>query len=234
MTLSRRKDHKETTVFKDKPLLVLFDLDGTLVDSVPDLAHCIDLMLKELDREPAGEARVRAWVGNGAEALVRRALTGDMDGDPGNELFQRAFELFSEHYISNSDRSRLYPGVRDGIEHLKRAECRLGCVTNKRGKFTEPLLRALGLYDDFEIVISGDTLPRKKPDPLPLQHAMNSLGVGPDRTLMVGDSRNDVEAARAAGTAVLCVRYGYNHGDDIENACPDRVVDSLAELCDLI
>jgi len=221
-------------MFKDKPRLVLFDLDGTLVDSVPDLAHCIDLMLTELGRQPVGEARVRAWVGHGAEALVRRALTGEMDGEPDNELFQRAFELFSEFYIHNSERSRLYPGVRDGIAHLKKAECKLGCVTNKRGKFTEPLLRALGLYDEFAIVISGDTLPRKKPHPLPLQHAMDSLGVSADQTLMVGDSRNDVEAARAAGTAVLCVRYGYNHGEDIDNAQPDRVVDSLAELCDLI
>lgn len=221
-------------MFKDKPQLVLFDLDGTLVDSVPDLAHCIDLMLVEMDQEPAGEERVRAWVGNGAEALVRRALTGDMHSEPDNGLFQRAFALFSDLYISNSDRSRLYPGVRDGIEHLKQADCILGCVTNKRGQFTEPLLRALGLYDEFAIVISGDTLPRKKPDPMPLQHAMESLGIGPDQTLMIGDSRNDVEAARAAGTAVLCVRYGYNHGDDIESSCPDRVVDSLAELCDLI
>jgi len=229
-----QKQHKEITMFKDKPQLVLFDLDGTLVDSVPDLAHCLDMMLEVLGRPPVGEARTREWVGNGAEALVRRALTGEMDGEPDNVLFQQAFELFSEFYIHNSDRSRLYPGVRDGIEHLQQANCKLGCITNKRGKFTEPLLRSLGLYDKFSIIISGDTLPRKKPDPMPLQHAMGSLGVSAEQTLMIGDSRNDVEAARAAGTAVLCVSYGYNYGDDIANARPDRVVDSLAELRELI
>ncbi len=218
----------------EKPELVLLDLDGTLVDSVPHLTLSIDSMLRDLKMEPVGEENVSKWVGNGAEPLVKRALTGEIDCEPDNELFQKAFALFSDYYIQFNERSRLYPGVRDAIEHLKALSCKLGCITNKRAKFTEPLLRSLGVHDAFHIIISGDTLPKKKPDPLPLLHAAESLGVGLDKTLMIGDSRNDIEAARAAGVPVLCVNYGYNHGVDIADDKPDYIVNSLSELKEMI
>jgi phosphoglycolate phosphatase len=124
----------------------------------------------------------------------------------------------------------LYPGVRDGLDYLKTAGYPLGCVTNKPAQFAEPLLRDLGVRDYFGIVVSGDTLPRRKPDPLPLLHAAAHFGVEPGDALMVGDSVSDVKAARAAGFAIVCMTYGYNHGVDIRTAHPDAVIDSLVEI----
>jgi phosphoglycolate phosphatase len=214
-----------------RPKLVVFDLDGTLVDSAPDLIYSINTMLEQLGLYAQQEDRIRGWIGSGAEGLVKCALTNSLEGEPEEGLFQEAFHLFSEIYVENtSQRSRLYPGVRQGLDYLIETKRRLGCVTNKRRRYTEPLLKSLGLYEDFAIVVSGDTLPKKKPDPLPLLHAAEILGVAPEGALMVGDSVNDVEAARAAGFAVLCVRYGYNNGHNIEEAEPDLVIDSLADL----
>ena len=215
--------------------MILIDVDGTLVDSVPDLAYCVDEMMQRLGRPVHGEARVRNWVGNGVERLVRRALVGQLEGEPSDEDFERAYPLFLELYADNtSRRSRLYPGVREGIRALKAAGYRLGCVTNKAAQFTEPLLRDLGIRDDFEIVISGDTLPQKKPDPAPLLHAAAFFGVEPGRALMIGDSVSDVKAARAAGFRIVCMSYGYNHGEDIRGCGPDAVIDEMTELLPLI
>jgi phosphoglycolate phosphatase len=211
--------------------MILIDLDGTLVDSVPDLAYCIDAMMERLGRPPRGEAAVRNWVGNGVERLVHRALTGQLEGEADAADFERAVPIFLELYrVNTSGRSHLYPGVRDGLDYLRSAGYPLGCVTNKPARFTEPLLRALGLRDYFGIVVSGDTLPRRKPDPLPLLHAAEHFGVKPGDALMVGDSMSDVKAARAAGFAIVCVSYGYNHGSDIRTANPDAVMDSLIEI----
>ena len=219
----------------NRPEMILIDLDGTLVDSVPDLARCVDMMMERLGRPVHGEARVRDWVGNGVERLVRRALIGQLDGEPEEAAFDEAYPIFVELYDRyNGERSQLYPGVLEGLEYLAKAGYRLGCVTNKAARFTEPLLKALGVFDRFEVVISGDTLPKKKPDPMPLLHAARFFGVAPDRALMLGDSVSDVKAARAAGFAVICVTYGYNHGRDIREAEPDAVVDSFVDLEGLI
>lgn len=217
------------------PRLVVFDLDGTLVDSVPDLARAVDGMMTRLGLPPRGEARVRDWVGNGAPRLVRRALVGELDGEPDEALYEQAYPIFLELYAENvSAGSHLYPGVLDGLEHLRAVGVPLACVTNKPARFTESLLRDLGVRDAFGLVVSGDTLPRKKPDPLPLLHAARHFDTAPADALFVGDSRNDVQAARAAGFPVICVSYGYNHGEDIRGAGPDAVIDSIAELADLL
>ncbi len=218
-----------------KPEMILIDVDGTLVDSVPDLAYCVDEMMQAIGREPWGEARVRDWVGNGVERLVRRALTGSLDGEPSDEEFARAYPIFLDLYAENtSKRSCLYPGVREGLDYLKSQGYRLGCVTNKAAQFTLPLLKDLGVHDDFGIVVSGDTLPVKKPDPGPLLHAARHFGVAPEHSLMIGDSVSDVKAARAAGFQIVCMSYGYNHGEDIRDYGPDRVIDSMAELRELL
>ncbi len=218
-----------------KPEMILIDVDGTLVDSVPDLAFCVDEMMKAIGRDPWGEARVRDWVGNGVERLVRRALTGSLDGEPEDEEFARAYPIFLDLYAENtSKRSCLYPGVREGLDYLKAQGYRLGCVTNKAAQFTLPLLKDLGVYGDFGIIVSGDTLPVKKPDPGPLLHAAQHFGVAPERSLMIGDSVSDVKAARAAGFQIVCMSYGYNHGEDIRDYGPDRVIDSMVELCDFL
>jgi len=215
--------------------MVLIDVDGTLVDSVPDLAYCVDEMMQRLDMPVRGEASVRNWVGNGVERLVRRALTNSLNGEPDDLLFDRAYPVFLDLYADNtSKRSILYPGVEEGIAFLKSAGYKLGCVTNKAAQFTEPLLKDLGIYDNFSIVISGDTLPQKKPDPAPLLHAAEFFGVTPDEALMLGDSVSDVKAARAAGFQIICMSYGYNHGEDIRTANPDAVIDSMAELPELL
>ena len=218
-----------------KPEMILIDLDGTLVDSVPDLAFCVDSMMSQLGRAPRGEGLVRDWVGNGVERLVRRALTGQLEGEPDEADFEHAYPIFMSLYAENtSKRSVLYPGVREGVDLLKAAGYPLGCVTNKAAQFTEPLLRDLGLYDDFSIIISGDTLPEKKPDPAPLLHAAQFFGCDPASALMIGDSVSDVAAARAAGFQIVCMSYGYNHGVDIREAGPDAVIDSLDEIGTLL
>lgn len=213
--------------------MVLLDVDGTLIDTVPDLAYSIDTMLQEMGLPQRGEEKIRTWVGNGIEKLVKRALTDDDDGEPDAEEFDRAFPLFMDIYADNAaQRSRFYPGVEEGLEFLRSHDYKLGCVTNKRTRFTEILLHTLDIYDDFEIVICGDTLPKRKPNPMPLLHAANFFSIDPENSLMVGDSINDVGAARAADFNVLCVSYGYNRGVDIRDSEPDAVVDSLAELPD--
>ena len=215
--------------------MVLIDVDGTLVDSVPDLAYCVDEMMKQLDMPTHGEAKVRNWVGNGVERLVRRALIGKLEGEPDEALYDRAYPIFLELYSENtSKRSCLYPGVKEGLEYLKGEGYKIGCVTNKAAQFTEPLLKDLGVYDYFSIVISGDTLPEKKPDPMPLLHAAKFFNVAPEQALMIGDSISDVKAARAAGFRIVCMSYGYNHGVDIHEAKPDGVMDSMAELPELL
>ncbi len=218
-----------------KPQMVLVDLDGTLVDSVPDLAFCVDAMMQRLDMPLRGEARVREWVGNGVERLVRRALINQLDGEPDETLYEKALPVFMGLYAENtSKRSHLYPGVREGLDYLTGAGYKLGCVTNKAAAFTEPLLKDMGIYDCFSIVVSGDTVPKKKPDPMPLLHACAFFGVDPQHALMVGDSMSDVKAARAAGFQIVCLTYGYNHGIDIRESRPDAVIDSMAELRGLL
>lgn len=221
--------------FPFHPGLVLIDLDGTLVDSVPDLTACVDAMMARLGRPPRGEAAVRAWVGNGVERLVARALIGALEGAPDADDFARALPIFLELYAEQvSARSRLYPGVREGLDLLRTRGYRLGCVTNKAARFTEPLLEAMGIRAAFELVLSGDRLPEKKPSPLPLLHAAEHFGVAPAAALMLGDSISDVKAARAAGFAIICVSYGYNHGHDIRCAEPDAVIDAFPELGELL
>lgn len=218
-----------------KPEMVLIDVDGTLVDSVPDLAWCVDELMRILDMPARGEDRVRNWVGNGVERLVRRALINDLNGEPDDALFQKAYPIYLELYADNTcKRSHLYEGVREGLDYLKSAGYKLGCVTNKAEAFTIPLLKTLGVYDDFAIVISGDTLPVKKPDPGPLLHAAKFFNVKPENAMMLGDSVSDVKAARAAGFQITCMTYGYNHGDNIADANPDALLDSMAGLQSLL
>jgi phosphoglycolate phosphatase len=213
------------------PELVLLDLDGTLVDSIPDLANSVNKTLLEFSLAERELNSIRNWVGNGVEKLLHRAITNDIDGEAEPELFDMAYTSFMDTYSKNMCvKSVCYPGVREGIDFLKEKEIKLGCVTNKSGQFVGPILEKLGLMDDMSIIIAGDTLPKKKPDPLPLLHAASHFGKDPKQSLMVGDSESDVKAARAAGFQIVCVSYGYNHGNDIRDTNPDAVVDSLADL----
>ena len=211
--------------------MVMIDLDGTLINTAPDLALAANLMLEELGMEKHPLKKIESWIGNGVATLVKRALTGEYDGKPDAELFDRGYALFLKHYGEHvSDDSLPYPGVVEGLDKLKAAGFRLACITNKAEAFTIPLLKNLGLHDYFELIISGDTLPKKKPDPLPLLHACEHFGITPDHGLLVGDSDNDTQAAQNAGMPVIVVPYGYNKGMDVSTLGAVAVIDSLAQL----
>jgi phosphoglycolate phosphatase len=212
--------------------VIFFDLDGTLVDSVPDLTAALNVMLQQLNLPERQEAQVRTWVGNGMDNLIRRALIGDMDGsraDPA--LFARAKPLYKAAYAEHiSVYSALYPGAREGLAELHAARVPMACVTNKPAEFARPLLDRLGISEFFATVVGGECTPHPKPAPDALLLCAERLDVSITQGLMVGDSLNDVGAARNAGCPVVCVPYGYNHGYDIRDAQPDAVIDSIADL----
>lgn len=214
---------------------IAIDLDGTLVDSVPDLTTAVNLTLSDLGLPLVDETKVREWVGNGAAKLMARALTGRFDGEPGERELADALERFAQHYEANlCVGSRLYPGVSEGLNALRALHYPLVCVTNKPDAFARPLLERLDIAGLFETVVGGDSAPAKKPAPDVLLLAAQRLGISPDRLLLVGDSVNDVGAARAGHCPVVCVPYGYNHGEDIRDARPDAVIETLAELPSLL
>jgi phosphoglycolate phosphatase len=209
----------------------MFDLDGTLIDSVPDLAVAVNAMNEHLGLPARREDEVRHWVGNGVRCLVERSLTGRVDVAPEEALFQSGYALFRQAYGEHVYvDSRLYPGVREGLDYLRRKRYPLACVTNKSSAFTGRVLAAAELQPYFGLTISGDTLAHKKPHPEPLQHAAAHFGVEPASAWMIGDSENDIKAARAAGSVAIGVSYGYNYGRSIAAADPDRLLDSLTEL----
>jgi phosphoglycolate phosphatase len=169
------------------------------------------------------------------ERLIKRALINDMHGEPDEALFQRALPLFKQTYHQCNGRySLLYPNVKATLQHLHAHKFLIACITNKPRQFTQPLLEKLGIASFFDLILSGDSLSSKKPDPLPLIHATQYFNVPPQNTVMVGDSKNDVQAARAAHLQVICVSYGYNHGEDIRLSHPDAVLDDFGELRTLL
>ena len=227
------------------PQLMLIDLDGTLIDSMADLAYSVDQMLIQLSMPVRGVAAITEWVGNGAERLVKRALSNSMDGEPDDDLFQTAMPIFNVTYAAcNGAHSYVYDGVIEGLDYLRQQGIRMGCITNKPAAFTTPLLKLMGIADYFDITISGDEVERPKPDAQPLLLAAEKMQIDPRHTIMLGDSMVDVKAARAAGMPIICVSYGYNHGQAIggqegrgqerRSHVPDAVIDSLAELKTLI
>jgi phosphoglycolate phosphatase len=214
---------------------VTIDLDGTLADTIPDLAAAANTMLGELGRATLEVDRIRTFVGKGIPKLVERTLADAFaDAVPG-DLMARALPVYERCYAEcNGRHSALYPGVSEGLEALRAMGLPLACVTNKSGRFTVPLLEQLGLARYFEQVIAGDTLAKKKPDPAQLLHACRGFGVAPGDMLVIGDSVNDAEAARAAGCPIFCVTYGYNEGRDVRELDVDAIVESLVEAARLI
>ena len=218
----------EGSVGRRRIRAVLFDLDGTLLDTAPDLATAANRMLAEIGR-PALEAEdIRAYIGKGVVNLVQRCFEATGGGSEADHRL--ALEVFERHYVAGvADQSRAYPGVLEGLVALERAGIPMGCVTNKAGRFTEPLLELTGLRRFFGVVVSGDTTERKKPHADPLLHAARVLGTAPGETLMIGDSLNDVQSARAAGCPVVVVPYGYREGLALEELGADAVVASVEE-----
>jgi len=213
----------------------MIDLDGTLADTIPDLAAATNLMLRELGRPVQDVERIRDFVGKGIPRLVERALAGSVEGTAPADQMARALPIFERCYAEENGRhSVLYPGVNDGLLAMRSMQLPLACVTNKSGRFTVPLLEQLGIARFFDQVIAGDTLPQKKPDPAQLLHACRFFNIAPREMLMIGDSGNDALAARAAGCPVFCVTYGYNEGQDVRELDVDAIVPSLIEAKRLI
>jgi phosphoglycolate phosphatase len=206
----------------------LVDLDGTLVDTLGDFEVALGRMLADLGLPAVGRPFIERTVGQGSEHLIRQTLA-EAGGAPG--LYDRAWATYQAGYQAiNGQYSVVYPGVVEGLARLRAAGLRLACLTNKPVAFARDLLAAKGLSEPFAHCFGGDSFARKKPDPLPLVEACRALACAPARTLMIGDSRNDVLAARGAGCPVVLVRYGYNHGEPAESAGADRVIDRLDEL----
>ena len=210
---------------------IAFDLDGTLLDTVHDLATAVNMMLGRLGHASLPKETIRTMIGKGVDNLVKRALLAarGQPSSPADEA--RAVGVYEETYERTLGRETVvFPGVREGLERLASAGFGLACITNKSTRFTRPHLDKAELSHYFSLVLGGDSLAAKKPDPLPLKHAARHFGVNADRLLMCGDSAIDTQAARAAGSPVFCVPYGYNEGRPVQSLDCDGIVSSLDEL----
>lgn len=219
------------------PKVIIFDLDGTLIDSVPDLAHAVNTILKEVKKAPFETETIRGWVGNGSQMLVKRALCGDVEA---KEVIDQAFlnhcvTLFSDAYQKNvCVHTTLYPNVMTLLKNLKQKGFILSIVTNKTYRFVEPILKQLKIDTYFDYYLGGDSLSEKKPSPMPLIEVCNRFDITAKEALMVGDSKNDILAANAAGMDSVAVTYGYNYGEEIISYSPTFIVEDIADIESLV
>ncbi len=218
-----------------QPALVMFDLDGTLVATAPDILDAVNETLSEFALRTVQQQQVESWIGNGTRELLARAVAASTGTSPplvqASDSFATIAEAFAHHYQRRcGTRSHLYPHVRTVLGQLRRGGVKLAVVTNKESRFTQAVLNRHDLLPLLDSVISGDSLPTKKPDPAGLLHCMRSFGVSAGRALFVGDSRLDIAAARNAGVSVWAVTYGYNMGRPIAEQMPDRLMADLRPL----
>jgi phosphoglycolate phosphatase len=213
----------------------IIDLDGTMLHTVPDFELALNGMRADFGLAPIDQQTIQPMVGKGSEKLIRDVLALDYDSGRIDAVFDDAMAAYERHYLAiNGERAMLFPDVIEGLRALQQLGLRLACVTNKPIAFTLPLLDKKGLAPWFEIVYGGDSLSRKKPDPLPLQQVCRDFGLLPSQVVAIGDSSNDAEAARAAGCFVLTVPYGYNHGKPVQTINSDGIVNSLLDAANLI
>ena len=221
----------------DKQLLI-FDFDGTLIDSVPDLGDATNAMLTTLGKETYPISTIRNWVGNGSKVLVERALVGKievLEGELTVEETDHAEQVFFDAYKNLSgSKTVAYPDVDSGLKKLKSAGFTLALVTNKPIRFVPKILQSFGWQDLFSEVLGGDSLPLKKPNPAPLLHVCEALNVTPEQAVMIGDSRNDILAGQNANMDTLGLSYGYNYGQDIRELNPTEAFDDFAALVDYL
>ncbi|MBR7748256.1 phosphoglycolate phosphatase [Undibacterium baiyunense] len=206
----------------------IIDLDGTMLNTAPDFLVAINRMRAEFLLSPLDLTTITHFVGKGSENLIQRVLATDFNEAEVKQHFAQALASYQKHYLAiNGNYSTLYPEVLEGLQALKAQGLRLACVTNKPIAFTTPLLAKMGLSDFFSVVYGGDSLPRKKPDPLPLLQVCLDFHLAPAQVVAIGDSSNDAQAARAAGCPVLIVPYGYNHGEAVQTIESDGIVETL-------
>lgn len=217
--------------------LIAFDLDGTLLNSVPDLAIAADKASQALGYSPVSEQQVSEYIGNGADVLIARSLSQSLiiSDQLSPEILAKGRQLFDEFYEQGGHKlSHLYPNVKETLASLHEAGYTMALVTNKPSKFVPHVLAQHGIEHYFSDVIGGDTFPEKKPNPMALNWLLEKHGVSTDEMLMVGDSSNDMKAAKNAGCRSFGVTYGYNHGEPITASSPDFVADNIAQLLDIV
>ncbi|MBN2816270.1 MAG: phosphoglycolate phosphatase [Campylobacterales bacterium] len=213
--------------------LIIFDLDGTLIDSGPDLALSLNLMLKKMAKDTFDESTIHEWVGNGALTLVKRALSGSVEVSESldEKVVQEALEIFLQLYKENvCVKTKLYPNVKNTLRKLFNDGYTLAIVTNKPYGFVPQILETLEVDEYFKLILGGDSLKDKKPSPIPLLHVCQELGFKVDETIMVGDSKNDILAAKAANMQSIAVTYGYNYGEDVSKYAPNAVVEKFEKI----
>lgn len=214
---------------------VIIDLDGTMLDTVPDFHVAINRMRAEFGLAAISQERIGAMVGKGSENLIRSVLALDFDAAGVEQHYPAAMDAYQRHYLAiNGDHSALYDGVLAGLDAMQAMGLRMACVTNKPIAFAAPLLAKKGLAPYFETVYGGECLPKKKPHPMPLLQVCADFDLTPGQVVAIGDSSNDAEAARAAGCFVLAVPYGYNHGVSIHDTDSDGIVNTLLEAATMI
>lgn len=213
----------------------IIDLDGTMLDTVPDFHVAINGMRGEFGLPAISAETIALMIGKGSENLIRTVLALDFDPAGVEQRFAQAMDGYQRHYLAINGRySTLYPDVEAGLAAMKAAGLRLACVTNKPIAFALPLLKLKNLDQYFEIVYGGDSLAKKKPDPLPLLQVCADFDLAPSSVVAIGDSSNDAQAARAAGCPVLTVPYGYNHGHSIHDTDSDGIVNTLLEAAHVL
>lgn len=214
---------------------VIVDLDGTMLHTAPDFQFAINRMRAELDLAPLSVNTITRFVGKGTDHLVRSALAEDLTAEEAASHFEQALASYMRHYAPiNGDYATLYPAVIEGLTIMQAQGMRMACVTNKPIAFALPLLQKKNLASYFEIVYGGDSFPRKKPDPMPLLQVCQDFNLPPQQVVAIGDSSNDTQAARAAGCRALIVPYGYNHGQPVQNADADDIVQTLLDAANLL
>ena len=213
---------------------VLIDLDGTLVHTAPEIARAANSMLAKMNLPTLSVAQITTYIGEGATTLIKRCLTRRLNGEPAPDVLATAQSLFFEYYAKIVAESRPYPNVVAGLQLLKKAGLRIACVTNKPNTFTLPLLEKSDLLPYFDLVVSGDTLPKKKPEPDQILYVCEQFGVSVQEAALIGDSKIDITAARAAGCMMLAVPYGYNQGQRIELSEVDALIDGIGDAVNLL
>ena len=209
----------------------LFDLDGTLIDTAPDINVALNHSLQQFGFKPVTEAHTRHWIGHGGRVLIEKALAHqDFSGDLESQLDQMLIPFLDFYSDHHAVLSRIYPTVTTSLAELKSRGAKLAVVTNKVTRLSEQILESLNLTPFFDWVVCGDTTPTPKPNPAPIFYCTERMQLTVTECLFVGDSITDVNAARAAGTPIVCVRDGYNHGADVSQLDVDGVIDRFDEL----
>ncbi len=215
--------------------LIAFDLDGTLIDSAPDLVEAVNFALTKLGKPTHSQATIQQWIGNGADVLVKRALLNNWHVGEIPEDFEETFELFKMYYAEHDwVHSQLYEGVLETLQTLKNTDFKLACITNKTARFTNPLMETAGLAPYFDFIASGDTFVEMKPNPMPLLETAKLLNVAPENAWMIGDSINDISAGKRAGFKTIAVSYGYAGQHSMTDLDADYTVNSMLEIVNVV